>query len=450
METISMSVQERRRLEVMGRIRRGELTLAKAAELMQVSGRQAKRIWARFQSDGDAGLVHRLRGKASNRQPDAPLKEQALALYREKYADYGPTLAAECLAKENDIEVAASTLRRWLRQSGQWQRQRKRQVHRRRRPRREQLGELVQMDGSHHDWFEGRRGWAVLMVMIDDATGHVLARFFENESWHSAAATFRAYVAQHGVPRALYVDRASIYRVDREATNDELLAGTEPKTQFSRAMEELGVELILARSPQAKGRVERMNATLQDRLVKALRRAQISDLASANTFLESTFLPELNERFGVQATRRGNLHRALEKSCRLELVLSVQETRVVQNDFTVRWQNGFLQLTKASVALVQPGSSVTVCALLDGTLRILSGQQELRWTTTRTYAQPAPKRTQERRPPRSSQGQKPSPKHGWRKPFVVRPTSSAATGVGVDCSASVAALPTLRNPPPPR
>ena len=158
METISMSLQERRRLEVMGRLGRGELTQAKAAELMQVSGRQAKRIWARYQSDGDAGLVHRLRGKRSNRQPDARLKERALALYGEKYADYGPTLAAECLAKEDEITIAASTLRRWLTQSGQWQRQRKRKVHRRRRPRREQLGELVQMDGSHHAWFEGRRG----------------------------------------------------------------------------------------------------------------------------------------------------------------------------------------------------------------------------------------------------------------------------------------------------
>jgi hypothetical protein len=214
-------------------------------------------------------------------------------------------------------------------------------------------------------------------------------------------------------------------------------------------MEELGVELILARSPQAKGRVERMNATLQDRLVKALRRARISDLAAANAFLESTFLPAFNQRFGVQATRRGNLHRALEKGCRLELVLSVQEVRVVQNDFTVRWQNGFLQLTKAAEALVQPGGWVTVCALLDGTLRMLSGQQELNWTTTRRYAKPTPKRIKERRTPGSSQGQKPSPKHDWRKPFIRRPSSPAASGVGVACSASVAALPTLRKPPHP-
>jgi len=167
------------------------------------------------------------------------------------------------------------------------------------------------MDGSHHDWFEGRRDWAVLMVMIDDATGHVTARFFENESWHSAASLFRTYTREHGLPRALYVDRHSIYRADREPTAEEISAGKEPQTQFGRALEQLGVELILARSPQAKGRVERMNGTLQDRLVKALRRAEISDLTGANAFLESTFLPEFNERFSVKPMKRGDLHRVV-------------------------------------------------------------------------------------------------------------------------------------------
>lgn len=448
METISMSAGERRRLEVLCRVQRRELTLTKAAELMQVSGRQAKRVWKRFQAEGDAGLVHRLRGKASNRQPDGKLKERLLKLYVEKYADYGPTLAVECLAKEDSLKVATSTLRRWLVDGGLWQRRRQRKLHRRRRPRREQLGELVQLDGSHHDWFEGRRGWAVLMVMIDDATGHVTARFFENESWHSAASTFCEYVAERGLPRALYVDRASIYRADREATKDELLAGKEPQTQFSRAMEDLGVELILANSPQAKGRVERMNGTLQDRLVKALRRANISDLKSANAFLTKTFLPEFNERFAVTAARRGNLHRKVEKGCRLEIVLSIQETRVVQNDFTVRCQNRYLQLTKETAEFVQPGSDVTVCELLDGSLRILSGKQELKWTTTRTYEKAAPKRTQPRRRPGSSQGQRPAANHVWRRDGVGR--AAAASGVALDCSASVAALPPLRSPTPPR
>ena len=282
METISMSVKERRRLEVVSRVKSGELSLVTGAELVGISYRQAKRVWAFYQDQWDAGLVHRLRGRASNRHVEAAPKERALELYREKYPGYGPTLAAECLQRDDDLTVPVSTLRVWLSSAGLWQRQRRRKLHRRRRPRREHCGELVQLDGSHHDWFEGRRGWAVLMVMIDDATGAVFARFFEKESWESAATTLRRYTQLHGLPRALYVDGHSIYRADWEPTPDEILAAIEPKTQFGRAMEELDVELIPAHSPQAKGRVERVNRTLQDRLVKELTRAGICDLESAN------------------------------------------------------------------------------------------------------------------------------------------------------------------------
>lgn len=446
METLTMSVQERRRLELLSRVKGGEVTLVKAAELLKLSYRQAKRLWARYQSEGDVGLVHKLRGRASNRRPDSERKERALALYTEKYADHGPTLAAECLAEEAQLVVPVSTLRRWLTLGGLWQRQRRRKVHRRRRDRREQYGELVQMDGSHHDWFEGRRGWAVLMVMIDDATGRVTARFFENESWHSAATMFRAYAEQHGLPQALYVDRHSIYRADREPTKEELFAGKEPQTQFGRAMQELGVELILARSPQAKGRVERMNGTLQDRLVKAMRRAGINDLAAANAFLESTFLPQFNQRFGVAPQGRGDLHRALGKRCDLGLVLSIQEERVVQNDYTVRWQNGFLQLDDESQGAVQPGDAVVLCEQLDGRLRILRGDRELVWEPRRTRMVKARKRPERGGPTGSSQGQRPAASHVWRRDGVGR---ASASRVAVDCSASVAALPPLRSPPPP-
>src|SRR5687768_12545055 len=272
METLAMSGKERRRLEVLSRVKAREVSLVKGAELLGLSYRQAKRAWARYRDQGDAGLAHRLRGRASNRHVQPHRKEQALELYREKYTGYGPTLAAECLKYEDGLAVPASTLRVWLSSAGLWQRQRRRKLHRRRRPRREHYGELLQLDGSHHDWFEGRRGTAVLMVMIDDATGRIFARFFENESWDSAATTLRAYVQLHGLPRALYVDRHGIYRADWEPTPDQGLAGIEPQTQFGRAMEELDVVLIQAHSPQAKGRVERVNRTLQDRLVKELTR----------------------------------------------------------------------------------------------------------------------------------------------------------------------------------
>jgi hypothetical protein len=424
METISMSVVERRRLEVFGRVRSGDLGLLEASELLGVSYRQAKRIWSRFQQEGDVGLVHRGRGRPSNRQSESGLKEQVLALYRSQYSDYGPTLAAECLAQEDRVCVRVSTLRRWLVSAGLWERRRKRRAHRRRRDRREHLGELVQMDGSHHDWFEGRRrpsrlggayaGWAVLMVLVDDATGQVYARFYENESWESAADVFQRYVSREGLPRGLYVDQHGIYRADREATKAEILAGKEPETQFGRAMRELGVELILARSPQAKGRVERMNGTLQDRLVKAMRRAKIGDLEAANRFLEEEFLPGFNTRFSKPATKRSNWHRRLSASLDLPRILSVQETRVVQNDWTVRWRKQVFQLPEESAAWVQPRDRVTVCEQLDGRVRVFIGERELSWSPQRGAATTSGPRRTRGVPTGSSQGQKPGPTHPWR------------------------------------
>lgn len=413
METISMSLKERKRLEVLGRVKADGLSLVKAAELLGISYRQAKRAWRRFQSAGDVSLVHGLRGRPSNRQTSAGFQEQVLELYREKYLGYGPTLAAECLEREDGVSVSASTLRHWLLGAGLWRRERRRKQHRRRRPRREHLGELLQMDGSHHDWFAGRRGWAVLMVLIDDATGRVYARFFENESWDSAAAALRRYTQRHGLPRALYVDRHSIYRADWEPTAAEILAEKWPETQFGRAMSELDVELIQARSPQAKGRVERVNRTLQDRLVKALTRAGIGDLESANRFLEETFLPEFNERFVRPASRPADLHRATPDE-RLLRILSIQEERVVQPDWTVRWENRFLQLSRATAAHVQPGDRVVVSQQLDDRLLVFAGDRELPWSAVRDASpvKPQPPRSG---PTGSRQGRKPRADHPWRR-----------------------------------
>jgi len=412
METISMSRKERKRLEAFSRVKAGDLTLTAASGLLGLGYRQTKRSWARYQSQGDAGLVHCARGRASNRQSQDQLKQRALELYRQQYADYGPTLAAECLAKEDSLVVSVSTLRRWLSQAGLWERRRKRQPHRSRRPRRERLGELVQMDGSHHDWFEGRRGWAVLMVMIDDATGTVTALFYENESWASAADVFQQYARQHGLPSGLYVDQHGIYRPDHEPTDQELLDNCPAETQFGRAMRQLEVELILARSPQAKGRVERMNGTLQDRLVKALRRAKIADLAAANRFLEDVFLPELNARFKVTATQPEDAHRPLSNSTDLARIVSIQESRVVAKDWTVRWQNKVLQLPREAAEFTQSGRRVTVCEPLDGPLRVFAGERELPWSSI--LNPPLPKPPKRTGPTGSSQGQKPAANHPWR------------------------------------
>lgn len=433
METLRMSTKERRRMELLSRVKTGEVTLVKAAEVLSISYRQVKRLWARFQEQGDAGLLHRLRGRASNRHVQPSRKEQALELYREKYTRYGPTLAAECMEREDGLTVPASTLRAWLRTAGLWERQRHRKLHRRRRARREHFGELVQMDGSHHDWFEGRREWAVLMVMIDDATSRIFARFFENESWLSAATTLRRYTTRHGLPCALYVDRAGIYRADRDPTADEVFAGIEPKTQFGRAMDDLAVELILARSPQAKGRVERVNRTLQDRLVKELTRVGVSDLASANRYLEETYLSRFNEQFGRAPAQAADLHRATADEQMLR-TLTLQKERVLQPDWTVRWNNGFFQLLRAEAEHVQPGQRVVLSEQMDGRLRIFVDEHELSWSHVRET--PPPRQSSPRGPTGSSQGQKPRPDHPWRRSTIHRPPTSS--GARPPCSAPVA------------
>jgi hypothetical protein len=445
METIAMSRRERGRLEVFSRVRRGELTLVKAAEFLGIGYRQTKRVWARYQGEGDAGLVHRLRGRSSNHQADVEEKARVLSLYETKYGDYGPTLAAECLEEEDGLLVAPETLRQWLLTAGLWKKRRRRGAHRQRRERREQRGELVQMDGSHHDWFEGRRDWAVLMVMIDDATGAIYARFFEGETTFASMETFQRYVQRHGLPRALYTDRDSIYRSDREPTAAEVLAGQEPRTQFGRAMEQLGVGLILAGSPQAKGRVERCNGTLQDRLVKALRRAGIDDLSKANAFLEKTYLEEFNARFAVRPRKPGDLHRRVPRDVDLNWVLSDQETRVVQNDWTVRWRNRWFQLTAANHKLALVGRQVIVCEQVDGSIRLRYRSRDLAY---QEIASPPQKASEEPTVIRSNQGQKPAADHPWRRRLLRRapPRSSPA---GRACFAP-ARYARLRSASPPR
>jgi transposase len=443
METISMSRRERHRLEAFSRVRRGEITLVKASELLGLSYRQAKRCFGRYREEGDKGLVHRLRGQPSNRRVDKRQKRRVLSLYEKKYPDYGPTLAAECLAEEDRVSVAVETLRQWLLSAGLWRKVRKRRPYRQRRARKEYFGELVQMDGSHHDWFEGRRDGAVLMVLIDDATSEVFAWFSEGETTIAAMEAFRGYVQRYGLPRALYVDRDSIYRCEREATITENLAGKEPTTQFGRAMEELDVGVIMAHSPQAKGRVERVNGTLQDRLVKALRREKISDLANANRFLQEKFLGAFNRRFVKKAGRRGDLHRRVPRGLDLGHVLSIREARVVQNDWTVRFENRWFQLGAVHQKLALAGRKVTVCQRLDGQIELLYRGRSLQYEEVAGPAEP-------RREPavseiRSNQGQRPAVDHPWRRGLPGARRRSARVG---PASLRLAALASATPAPP--
>jgi hypothetical protein len=377
METLTMSRKERDRLTVMAGVTRQELTLVQAAAVMGLGYRQSKRVWRRYQAEGDAGLVHRLRGKPSGRRKPPALRAQVLARYaEERYADFGPTLMAEQLAQEG-LAVDHETLRRWRLAEGQWTVRRRRQKHRQWRERKPCFGAMVQLDGSHHDWFEGRREPCVLMVMVDDATNRMRARFFEEETTRASYDVLAGWARVHRLPRSLYVDRDSIYRCEGVASLAEQLEGKAAQTQFGRAMEQLGVELILANSPQAKGRVERMNGVLQDRLVKEMRLAGINDLESANRFLDGEYLRAFHRRFARVAASPVDVHRAVPRH--LDEVLSWEEERVVQGDWTVACGGQWYQLDRQHEALSLVRRKVIVRTLRDGRVQLVYRGRKLKW-----------------------------------------------------------------------
>jgi hypothetical protein len=408
-----MSRKERKRLTVMVGVTEEELTLVQAAELMEVGYRQSKRIWKRYQADGDAGLVHRLRGKPSARRKPAELRALALARYaEERYADFGPTLMAEHLAQEK-LVVDHETLRRWRLAAGQHTVRRRKQVHRQWRERKPSFGAMVQLDGSHHEWFEGRGPKCVLMVMVDDATNRMRARFFAEETTRASYDVLEGWVRKHGLPASLYVDRDSIYRCEGVASIAEQLAGKEPQTQFGRAMKALGVELILANSPQAKGRVERMNGTLQDRLVKELRLAGISDLESANRFLDGKYLQAFHRQFAREAASPVDMHRAVPRN--LNEVLSWEEERVVQGDWTVACEGKRYQLDRQHEALSLVRRKVIVRTLRNGRVQLVYRDQPLKWRALPAGAvrklRPVKKQTKAK----TKTEQAPSASHPWRR-----------------------------------
>ena len=418
MVTLTMSRKELSRVEWLSRVKQGEMSLRAASAKMKVSYRQAKRLWRRYQAQGASGLVHGLRGKPSNRKVDDTQRRRIVQLYQEKYTGFGATLAAECLLEEDQLDVPVETLRTWLKREGLWQRRRKSQPHRSWRPRRERSGELVQIDGSPHDWFEGRGPKAVLMEMVDDATGRTLSRFYEEETTEAAMDLFARYAAKYGLPQALYSDHDSIYETSLKTSTEEALRGEEPLTQFGRAMKELGVHIILANSPQAKGRVERRHGVMQDRLIKMMRLKKVSDIDSANRFLDGGFLAKENLKFVKQAACPKDGHRQVPKGIDWKVVLSIQEERVVQNDWTVVWQNRWFQLGTMEQKQRLVKKKVQVCRLLDGTMRLQYRGRELQWKEL--PVRPArvkvtqPKLVAIRKPIR-----KPRADHPWRKTRAV-------------------------------
>ncbi len=405
-DRIVMSGSEFRRVHVIRQVVEQQLTQQQASEALGVTTRQIRRLSHRLQADGESGLAHRSRGKPSNRRTPPAFKQQVLQLYARHYSDFGPTLAVEQFATRHGLRLSDETLRRWLRAQGIEHFRRRPQPHRTWRARRVHRGELVQLDGSHHEWFEGRGPRCVLMAYIDDASSRVFARFYTYEGTMPALDSFQRYVTQYGIPLAVYADKHTTYRSPAEPSIEEQLAGVAPASQFGRALRELGVELIPAHSPQAKGRIERLFHTLQDRLVKEMRLAGIATLAEANRFLPA-WLARYNRRFAVPPAHATDLHRALPASTDVRAVLAVKTRRVLRRDRTVAHGGQLYQIQDRVRA-----AHVLVEERVDGTLRMLHGDRPLTYQRIVKRPSPVVSPPSPRRPRSMS---KPTPAHPWNR-----------------------------------
>jgi len=372
MDKFIMSRKEREQLKVFEKLAAREITQAVAAQMLNMGERGIRKKLRRYRQQGDSGLVHRSRGRSSPRRWDGPDRALAIELLRSDWIGFGPTYMAEKLYELKGIKVSDETVRQMMIAEGLWFVGKRKHKHRQRRERKLMVGILVQLDGSPHDWFEGRAPKCTLLVFIDDATSRILwLEFVESESFDGVAGAAQKYMQKHGRPVAFYVDYGSVFSVNLNNPEREKI------TQFERIMHDLAVAVNHASSPQAKGRVERCNGTMQDRLVKEMRLAGISSMAKANKFVQQgDFIEKHNAKFAVPPAQEGDAHRSIQ-GYDLYKIFCVQEERVVTNDFTVSYQSRILQLTKYQPAILRPKNRVIVCRHLDGKITIRIRNNEL-------------------------------------------------------------------------
>lgn len=379
-----MSLKELKRVEVLGRVQAETLSLKDAASLMAVSYRQAKRLWKRFRRRGAVGLRHRSAGRRSPRRKKASFKRRVLGLIRrhflgdDEHAPFGPTLIAEILEEDYQLQVDGETIRRWMVAKGLWRRVRAAPAHRKRRERKAHFGELVQMDGSFEAWLEDRGPRGCLMDLVDDATGRGGGRFEEQETIWGAVRSLRGWIDQYGIPQALYTDWKNVYV--RKPTPLELAAGEVPLTAFGRMCAKLEIRIIPASSPQAKGRVERSNGTHQDRLIKKLRRAGVRDYEAANDYLTRKYWPAHNARFSRAPGSPDDFHTPVPAGLDLDQVFRLETERTVTNDWVVRHDGRLLQIERTRRVYPPARSTVLVCEYEDGHLELRYRDQPVRWT----------------------------------------------------------------------
>lgn len=354
-DIIMLRQKELKRLHVIHKVIQGELTQVEATDLLSLSERQIRRIVRRIEAEGDRGMQHRSRGKESKRKLPTGLIRRVVQLYRERYQGFGPTLTAEKLLELDGIAISKETVRMRLIEAGQWQKGRKVRRYRQWRERKSFLGEMLQLDGSHHDWFEGRRGQCVLMAYIDDATSRVYGRFYEYEGTIPAMDSFKRYIRKYGIPMSLYMDKHTTYKSPAEPSIEDEINGTTPLSEFGRALRELDVKIIHAHSPQAKGRIERLFNTLQDRLVKEMTLRGIDTMEEANRYLD-TYMVAHNKRFAVKAKMQEDLHRDIPKEVNLDKILCIRTARTLRKDFTITHNGRLYQIdsgVKAKTVIVE-------------------------------------------------------------------------------------------------
>ena len=426
-ERIALSARERERLKVLRGVEEGQLKQVEAARRLRLTDRHIRRLQVRLRQEGDGGIVHRLRGCRSNRQIPDTLKQRAMCELRQAgYAGFGPTLASEHLARQG-LEVSRETLRTWMSAAGLW-RPRGRHVKSVHvwRARRSAFGELVMMDSSPYRWLEERGPACHLIALMDDATSRVWGRFVLHDSSEENLRTLRGWLERYGRPLALYTDKSGLFVTSRPVQWQEQLQGEPARTQIGRALAELDIEWIAAHSPQAKGRIERLFGTLQDRLVKEMRVAGIDTLERANRFLEITFWPWWEKRFGFQPVLWSDAHRRLERTHRLEEILSVRVARTVAGDHTVSWNGQRWGLRRETVCAGLRGARAEIERRLDGThwlrfrgryLPLMSCPAATRSATPSGLRPPGLADRKPKPPTKIKTPYSPPPDHPWRKPW---------------------------------
>jgi hypothetical protein len=426
-ERIELSARELERLKILHAVEQGHLKQIEAARRLRLTDRQVRRLQERVRHKGDRGIVHGLRGRPSNRKISQALQQRAMRELRQaRYAGFGPTLASEHLARQG-LAVSRETLRAWMSAAGLWRSRARRvkSVHVW-RARRSAFGELVMMDSSPFRWLEERSPACHLIALIDDATSRVWGRLVERDSSEENLRTLGGWLERHGRPLALYTDKNSLFVTSRPLQWHEQLRDAPARTQFGRALAELDIEWIAAHSPQAKGRIERLFGTLQDRLVKEMRLGEIATLEAANRFLEITFWPFWNERFSVRPAQNSDAHRRLERGQRLEEILSLRVTRTVTGDHTVSWNGQRWGLRREDISAGLRGARAEIEKRLDGShwlrfpgryVPLMSCPAATRSASPSGLRPPGLADRKPKPPTNVPTHYTPPPDHPWRKPW---------------------------------